>query len=79
MERTQVKAAVYKVIGELVKGQELTDEMEFKQLAIDSIDIAVAIVDVENELKVRFSNDESMAAVTTIGELIDKMCEELHI
>ena len=80
MNREQVKAAVYKVIGELVKDQELTEEMEFKRLAIDSIDIAVAIIDIENELNVRFSDDaQSMVTLETIGELIDKMCEELSI
>ena len=79
MNREQVKAAIYKVIGELVKDQELTEEMEFKRLAIDSIDIAVAIIDIENELNVRFSDAEPMVTLTTIGELVDKMCEELHV
>lgn len=57
-----------------LKGKELTDDMAFKDLGIDSLDLVDLVFELEEEIGVQFEDDEllELKTVKDLLSLIDK-------
>ena len=62
-------AKITEVLEPKLKGKTLTEESNFKDLGIDSLDIVDLVFQIEEALDVQFE-DEELLTIKTVGDLI---------
>ncbi len=60
---------IKEVLGPKLKGHELTENSNFKELGIDSLDLVDLVFQMEEALGVQFE-DEELLSIQTVGDLI---------
>lgn len=68
-ENMDYLAKIKEVLGPKLKGQELTETSNFKELGIDSLDLVDLVFQMEEALGVEFE-DEELLKIETVGDLI---------
>lgn len=65
---------IKEALSSKLKGQELTLDSNLRDLGIDSLDVVDLIMDLEEELRIEFSDEELMSIHTMkdVCDLIDK-------
>lgn len=62
-------AKITEVLEPKLKGKTLTEESNFKDLGIDSLDLVDLVFQMEEALDVQFE-DEELLTIKTVGDLI---------
>ncbi len=60
---------IKEVLGPKLKDHELTENSNFKELGIDSLDLVDLVFQMEEALGVQFE-DEELLSIQTVGDLI---------
>ena len=59
----------------ILKGKELTPEMGFKDLGVDSLDLVDLVFELEEEIGVQFEDDE-LTSLKTVQDLLDLIAKK---
>ncbi|MCI2069209.1 MAG: phosphopantetheine-binding protein [Bacilli bacterium] len=59
---------ISKVVAEKVKGQNVTPESDLASLGLDSLDKAEILINLEDEFKIEFTEEE-MTKIKTVNDL----------